>query len=141
MVDTKTFVDELKSNGFEKFAGVPCSFLSSLINEAENRGIYEAFVNEGDAAAYAAGTLLSGGKCAVLMQNSGLSNALSPLTSLNELFGLHTLLIIGNRGVDDEPQHRIMASAVKPVLDALNIPYFNAEDEGCLKKAIDCLNQ
>ncbi|MCL1903601.1 MAG: thiamine pyrophosphate-dependent enzyme [Oscillospiraceae bacterium] len=141
MNDTKLFIDELKEYGFEKFAGVPCSFLGSIINEVENRGLYEAFVNEGDALAYAAGASLGGNKCAVLMQNSGLSNALSPLTSLNELFGLHTLLIIGNRGVDDEPQHRIMATVVKPFLDALNIPYFNAEDEDCLKNANACLAQ
>ena len=141
MCDTKLFVDELLKNGFEKIAGVPCSFLSSLINEAEKRGLYEAFVNEGDALAYAAGASLSGRKCAVIMQNSGLSNALSPLTSLNELFRLHTLIIIGNRGVDDEPQHRIMATAVKPILDTLKLPYFNAEDNGSLKSAISQLDK
>ena len=51
MIDTKQFVDELLSRGIQKIAGVPCSFLTPLINEAENRGLYEPFVNEGDARA------------------------------------------------------------------------------------------
>lgn len=140
MIDTKCFMDELLSRGIEKIAGVPCSFLGPLINEAENRGLYEPFVNEGDALAYAAGSALAGHRCAVVMQNSGLSNAISPLTSLNELFGLGTLLIIGNRGADDEPQHRIMAGCVQPFLDTLKIPHVNAEKPDAIKQAFSQLS-
>ena len=136
MIDTKQFVDELLSRGIQKIAGVPCSFLTPLINEAENRGLYEPFVNEGDAMAYAAGSILAGHRCAVVLQNSGLSNALSPLTSLNELFGLGVLLIIGNRGADDEPQHRIMSGCVEPFLDAVGIRHFMAEEPGALEQAV-----
>ena len=81
MIDTKKFVDQLIAGGIHRIAGVPCSFLGPLINEAENRGMYEPFVNEGDALAYAAGAALAGRRCAVAMQSSGLSNALSPLTA------------------------------------------------------------
>lgn len=139
MMNTANFIDRLEEAGIRKIAGVPCSFLTPLINEALNRRVYEPFVNEGDAVAYAAGACLAGEKVAVIMQNSGLTNALSPLTSLNELFGLHVLLIIGNRGKDDEPQHKIMAEAVKPFLDTLGIPYFSAEEEGAIEKAEECL--
>jgi phosphonopyruvate decarboxylase len=139
MIDTKQFLDDLISNGIEKLIGVPCSFLGSLINEAENRNIYEPFVNEGDALAYAAGMVLAGRRCAVVMQNSGFSNALSPLTSLNELFGLNVLLIIGNRGLDDEPQHRIMSGVVKPMLEILKISHFDAEDHDALHSALSRL--
>ena len=38
MIDTKQFVDELLLRGIEKIAGVPCSFLTPLINEAEKQG-------------------------------------------------------------------------------------------------------
>lgn len=141
MIDTAAFLDELAEAGFGKVAGVPCSFLGPLINEADNRGMYEPFVNEGDALAYAAGAALAGHGCAVVMQSSGLSNALSPLTSLNELFGLHTLLIIGNRGTGDEPQHRIMASVLKSFLDALHIPCFNAEERGVVQAALKCMKR
>lgn len=141
MIDTKKFVDQLIAGGIHRIAGVPCSFLGPLINEAENRGMYEPFVNEGDALAYAAGAALAGRRCAVAMQSSGLSNALSPLTSLNELFGLHTLLLIGNRGMDDEPQHKIMAGVLKPFLDTLAIPYVNAEDSQALSVAFPQLDR
>ena len=103
--------------------------------------MYEPFVNEGDALAYAAGAALAGHGCAVVMQSSGLSNALSPLTSLNELFGLHTLLIIGNRGIDDEPQHRIMASVLRPFLDTLHIPCLDAEEDGVIQAALKCMKR
>lgn len=141
MIDTRQFVDGLLLRGIEKIAGVPCSFLTPLINEAENRGIYEPFVNEGDAMAYAAGSCLAGHRCAVVMQNSGLSNALSPLTSLNELFGLGTLLIIGNRGRDDEPQHRIMAGCAESFLDAVGIKHIMAEEEGAVDRAFKQLSE
>jgi len=142
MINTADFLDKLLENGTEQLAGVPCSFLSPLINEALKRHIYEPFLNEGDAVAYAAGRALAGKKCAVIMQNSGISNALSPLTSLTELFGLHILLIIGNRGSDDEPQHRIMAGAVKPFLNTIGIPYFDAEDgESAIAAAFSALQE
>jgi len=140
MIDTTRFLDCLLSNEVNKVAGVPCSFLSNLINATISRNIYEPFTNEGDAAAYAAGHALAGKKCAVIMQNSGLSNALSPLTSLNELFGLHVLLIIGNRGADDEPQHRLMSGAVNPFLNALSIPVYDAADgENAILTAVSSL--
>ena len=138
MIDILSFLRQLQGSGVEKIAGVPCSFLGPLINAATNQGIYEPFTNEGDAASYAAGHALAGKKVAVALQNSGLSNALSPLSSLNELFGLHVLLIVGNRGEDDEPQHRIMAGAVKPFLNALNIPFYDAES-GSLDGAFSSL--
>lgn len=141
MIDTQNFLKQLIENGISRFAGVPCSFLGSLINAAEQQKIYDPFVNEGDAVAYAAGMALCGKRCAVIMQNSGLSNALSPLTSLNELFGLHVLLLIGNRGADDEPQHRIMSSVVKPFLNALQVPYYDAEDEIAIRDAFAELHQ
>lgn len=103
--------------------------------------MYEPFINEGDALAYAAGAALAGKKCAVVMQSSGLTNAISPLTSLNELFGLHTLLIIGNRGVDDEPQHRIMANVLAPILKTLEIPFFDAEMPNAVAMAFEHLTQ
>jgi phosphonopyruvate decarboxylase len=46
-----------------------------------------------------------------MMQNSGLGNAVSPLTSLTWTFRLPQLLIVtwrGQPGVPDEPQHALM---------------------------------
>lgn len=75
MLDTNQFGDELKSYGFNMFSGVPCSFLKSLINYAINECDYIAAANEGDAVSIAAGAFIGGKKSVVLMQNSGLGNA------------------------------------------------------------------
>ena len=47
--------------------------------------------NEGDALATCAGAYISGKNPVVLMQNSGLGNAISPLTSLNSTFNIPIL--------------------------------------------------
>lgn len=123
MIDSTKFMEKLIDLGVNKGAGVPCSFLSGLINAAINSGRYENFVNEGDALAYVSGW--SAGKkdeygfC--LMQNSGLTNAMSPLTSLNPQFKIPVMMFIswrGEPGVKDEPQHSIMGPHLEELLKA-----------------------
>jgi phosphonopyruvate decarboxylase len=77
------------------------------------------------------------------MQNSGLGNAVSPLSSLNWVFRIPILLIItlrGEPGLQDEPQHELMGQITGRILDELQIPwvYFprNADEvEGVLTVA------
>lgn len=127
-METGGFIDLLLSAGIQSFSGVPCSYLKQLIEETQNRGLYLPFANEGDATAYAAGQALGGVPSAVLLQNAGLNNALSPLSSLTELFGIPVLLVIGNRGGEgDEPQHKLMGSATPRLLTLFGIPYFEAD--------------
>ena len=60
-----------------------------------------------------------------LLQNSGLGNAVSPLTSLNAIFQLSVLLIITWRGQPhgkpDEPQHRVMGQITPQLLELMGI--------------------
>lgn len=128
MIDSIKFVERMKLSGLTKGAGVPCSFMSGLIDAAIANGCYENFNNEGDALAYVSGW--SAGKkdeygfC--LMQNSGLSNALSPLTSLNPQFKIPVLLFIswrGQPGTKDEPQHSIMGPKLEDMLIASECRY------------------
>lgn len=124
MLDTQHFGEELKRRGYDFFAGVPCSFLKSLINYANNTGNYVAAANEGDAVAVAAGAYLGGRKSVVLMQNSGLTNATSPLTSLNAIFRIPVLGFVSLRGeidVPDEPQHQLMGRITTKLLDLMEI--------------------
>jgi len=85
MIHTKTFGEELKKYGFNIYCGVPCSFLSYLINYGINNCSYIMAANEGDAVSISSGLYLGGKKSILFMQNSGLTNALSPLTSLNNI--------------------------------------------------------
>ena len=124
MLSTQLFGAELQRRGYDFFAGVPCSFLKSLINHAINTGCYVAAANEGDAVATAAGAWLGGRKSVVLMQNSGLTNATSPLTSLNAIFRIPVLGFVslrGEAGVADEPQHQLMGRITTQMLDLMEI--------------------
>ncbi len=147
-LDTFKFGNELKSLGFNFYSGVPCSFLSSLINYALSECDYVASANEGDAVATCAGAYLAGKKSVVLMQNSGLTNAISPLTSLNYSFKLPVLGFVslrGEPGVGDEPQHELMGVITEKILDLLDVSweYLSSdltEAAQQLKRANDVIN-
>ncbi len=89
----------------------------------------------GLAVATASGSAVGGHAAVAMMQNSGLGNAISPLSSLNWVFRIPILLIItlrGELGLSDEPQHELMGQITGDLLDRLQIPwaYFprNADD-------------
>src|SRR5690606_31225718 len=119
------------------WAGVPCSFLTPFINRVidDPEMSYISSANEGDAVATASGSALGAQPAVAMMQNSGLGNAISPLSSLNWVFRIPILLIItlrGEPGLQDEPQHELMCQITGELLDRLQIPwaYFprNADD-------------
>jgi phosphonopyruvate decarboxylase len=132
MINTKIFGEELKKLGFRLFSGVPCSFLKSLINYAINECDYVAAANEGDAVAIASGAYMGGEKSVVLMQNSGLTNAISPLTSLNYPFRIPLLGFVslrGEPGIPDEPQHELMGRITTHLLDLMQIQWDYLSDD------------
>jgi phosphonopyruvate decarboxylase len=133
MIEAQQFVDAARLRGFEWYAGVPCSYLTPFINYVlQDRALrYLSMPNEGDAVAAVAGVTLGGGATGgrrgiAMMQNSGLGNAVSPLTSLVWTFQLPQLLIITWRGqpeVPDEPQHRLMGPITPELLALMQIPW------------------
>ena len=126
MLDTYQFGESLKKAGFDFYSGVPCSFLKDLINYAVNECEYVMAANEGDAVAICAGAQLAGRKTVVLMQNSGLGNAVSPLTSLNAIFKIPVLGFVslrGEPGLADEPQHELMGVITGDLLSAMKIQW------------------
>src|SRR4029453_3112162 len=100
MIDASDFFAEAGRAGFDFYTGVPCSFLTPLINGALSPpGLpYVAGASEGEAVAVAAGAWLAGRRTVVMCQNSGLGTAVNPLTSLNAPFRIPTLLITTWRG-------------------------------------------
>lgn len=126
MIETQEFGEHLKKFGFGFYSGVPCSFLKNLINYAINDCEYVMAANEGDAVAICAGAQTAGRKTVVLMQNSGLGNAVSPLTSLNAVFHIPVLGFVslrGEPGLSDEPQHELMGVITDKMLEAMRIDY------------------
>jgi phosphonopyruvate decarboxylase len=62
----------------------------------------------------------------VMCQNSGLGNAVNPLTSLNAPFRIPTLLITtwrGQPGLADEPQHTLMGRITQNLLSVIEIEH------------------
>jgi phosphonopyruvate decarboxylase len=134
MIEAKHFVEAARDRGFHWYAGVPCSFLTPFINYVlQDPSLhYVSMANEGDAVALIAGVAMAGAAQAphrrgiTMMQNSGLGNAVSPLTSLTWTFQLPQLLIVTWRaqpGIADEPQHALMGPITPSVLDIMQIPW------------------
>jgi len=98
MLPTALFGKYLGSMGYDFYSGVPCSFLKNLINYAMNDCEYVMAANEGDAVAVCAGAYLAGRKPVFLCQNSGLTNASSPLISLNLPFRIPLFGFVSLRG-------------------------------------------
>lgn len=113
--------------GIRQYTGVPCSFLTPLINRViDNRTLsWICSTNEGDAVATAAGAAIGGKPALALMQNSGLGNAVNALSSLTWVFRLPLLLLVtqrGKPGLRDEPQHALMGRITPRLLELLDIP-------------------
>lgn len=137
MIEAKEFVEAARELGFSRYTGVPCSFLTPFINYVINDDAleYVSSANEGDALATAAGSAIGGQRSIVMMQNSGLGNAVSPITSLSYVFRIPFLIITTHRGqpgVKDEPQHELMGQITKELFDLMRVPWEifpgNAED-------------
>ena len=128
MIEAASFVEAARERGFSFYAGVPCSFLTPFINYViqDPRLRYLSCANEGDAVAVVAGMAAAGRRGITMMQNSGLGNAVSPLTSLTWTFRLPQLLIVTWRaqpGVADEPQHLLMGPITPQLLETMEIPW------------------
>jgi phosphonopyruvate decarboxylase len=129
MIAADAFLEQTRARGFGLFTGVPCSYLKPFINYCldDPEIHYVAAANEGDAVAVAAGAELAGTPAVAMFQNSGLGNAVNPLTSLTWPFRIPLLLIVTLRGAPqgpaDEPQHRLMGKITGEMLNAMQIPW------------------
>lgn len=128
MIDAKDFVEAARQLDFDWYCGVPCSYLTPFINYVinDNSLNYISSANEGDAVATACGATIGGKRAIVMMQNSGLGNAVSPLTSLAHVFRIPVLIICTHRGqpgVSDEPQHELMGEITHDLFDTMRIPW------------------
>lgn len=132
MITPEFFIEQLKENGINFFAGVPDSLLKSICayitdHFDTNHNIITA--NEGAAVGLAAGHYLATSQPAcVYMQNSGEGNAINPIASLTapEVYNIPVLLLIGWRGrpgVHDEPQHVKQGKVTLDLLKVMDINY------------------
>jgi phosphonopyruvate decarboxylase len=126
MITAQDFLDAATRAGLDFYTGVPCSFLTPLINGVLSDPAlhYVGATSEGEAVAIAAGAWLAGRTTVVMCQNSGLGNAVNPLTSLNAPFRIPTLFITtwrGEPGLKDEPQHELMGVITQDLLRLIGV--------------------
>lgn len=134
MIKASDFLIRSLDRGFNFFTGTPCSYLKPIINYVIDHDEFN-FVdatNEGDAVAIASGVTIAGGRSVVMFQNSGLGNAVNPLTSLSYIFRIPLLIIVTHRGEPggekDEPQHELMGKITSQLLDTMQIKWAHFPD-------------
>ena len=132
MIRPEYFIEKLRENGIDCFAGVPDSLLKNICAyitdhcDAQHNIIA---ANEGAAVGIAAGHYLATGQAAcVYMQNSGEGNIINPIASLtdSEVYNIPVLLLIGWRGrpgVHDEPQHVKQGKVTTGLLNTMGINF------------------
>ena len=146
MIRPEFFIEKLRENDIDCFAGVPDSLLKNICAyitdhcDAEHNIIA---ANEGAAIGIAAGHYLATGKAAcVYMQNSGEGNIINPIASLTdpEVYNIPVLLLIGWRGrpgVHDEPQHVKQGKVTTGLLNTMGINFdVLSKDEDKAEKQI-----
>ncbi len=126
MLALDTISDSFQEHNFSPFIAVPCSFLKPLINHVidSSKLDYIGANNEGEAVAIGAGAWLGGKNPVVMFQNSGLGNAVNPITSLNKVYHIPSLLMVTWRGdpsLKDAPQHLVMGAATKSFLSGMQL--------------------
>ena len=72
MISADAFLQPAQERGFSFYSGVPCSFLTPLINRVISNPTldYVGAASEGEAVAVAAGAWLAGRRTVVMCQNS-----------------------------------------------------------------------
>ena len=127
---TTPFLEALEANGYDYFAGVPCSLLKGVIRRFDNepKWGYQSAVREDSAIGMAAGAYMAGRKPAVFMQNSGLGVSLNALVSLNRIYEIPTLVVVSWRGADgwggkDAPEHWVMGEIMTKYWDQIDMPW------------------
>jgi len=118
----ETFGDILKQRGIRRGAGVPCSYFTPLVNymTVDPELDYLSATSEGEAVAISAGMVTAGKPAFVLMQNSGLGNAVNPITSMLYIYRMPVVLLVSHRGqpgLPDEPQHELMGQITEQLAE------------------------
>lgn len=143
-------LEQIENMGIHVIAGVPDSTLKQFCDGLQTyQGNLKHYVpvNEGAAVGIAVGSYLASGHPAcVYMQNSGIGNAVNPITSLAniDVYGIPMLFIVGWRGepgVKDEPQHVFQGKITCTIFDTLEIPYAVIDNTTTMDQMKDILQK
>jgi len=145
MLSGKDIFDILLKNKIHFITGVPCSFYGDFLvylnSHASQEIRHVIAASEGESMGIAAGYHLATGEVPVVyLQNSGLGNAVNPLTSLmdKEVYSIPVILFVswrGEPGYKDEPQHVKMGKIMCNLLSTMGI-FYEVAREGEIEEQI-----
>ncbi|PKW16589.1 thiamine pyrophosphate-binding protein [Saccharopolyspora spinosa] len=121
-------VDQLLAGDVSVAAFVPDSRLNGVLTGLSERGVpLRSLTREEECVAYAAGQRIAGKRPVVLLQSSGLGNALNALGTLAVPYRLGIPLIISMRGTlgETNPSQIPIGRATAPMLGSLGIQTFS----------------
>lgn len=123
--------EALKKCGLSFFMSVPCKHLAKLISrlERDQEVKHLPVTREEEGIGIAAGAFLTGKMGVLLMQNSGLGNAVNALASLMAYYKIPMILVVSHRGLPGETigAQVPMGKITERLLRTLDIPFFRYE--------------
>lgn len=131
----------LAASGVDFAVSVPCNTLTELLLllDRQHGMRHVPVTREEEGVGLCAGAALAGRFPVMLMQNSGLGNCLNAILSLSQLYALPLLILISYRGGPDESidAQRPMGQAMRPLLQAVNVPFEEIETVADLSRISD----
>lgn len=136
----RAIVEGLLSAGVGVVASVPDSWLGPLLARLAAAPSLRASVatREEEAIGICCGATLAGTRSAAIVQNSGLMNCGSILTTLVHLYRVPLFILLSFRGHPGDPVffHTPKGQVTLPVLDALRVPYAHVDRQRDLARQV-----
>ena len=134
-------LDYLAKNKIENFVGVPDSTMKYFIDQGLKCKKVLITTREDEAIGIATGFVLSQSNSLVFMQNAGLANSISTITSLVQLYQIPLIFLIGWRGYlqTDAPEHVKIGEIQSSILKLIGLKSKIVKDDNwksCCKWAL-----
>ena len=133
--------DYLQTLGVKNLVGVPDSTMKHFIDQGLKKNKILIATREEEAIGIAVGMSLSKNHSLVFMQNAGLANSISTITSLVQLYQIPLIFLVGWRGYlkNDAPEHRKIGEIQSSILKLIGLKSKIVKDDNwksCCKWAL-----
>ena len=133
--------DYLQTLGVKNLVGVPDSTMKHFIDQGLKKNKILIATREEEAIGIAVGMSLSKNHSLVFMQNAGLANSISTITSLVQLYQIPLIFLVGWRGYlqNDAPEHKKIGEIQSSILKLIGLKSKIVKDDNwksCCKWAL-----
>ena len=137
----RDFFNYLHKKKINNFIGVPDSTMKYFIDEGLKKNKIIVATREEEAIGIAVGMSLSKNHSLVFMQNAGLANSISTITSLVQLYQIPLIFLVGWRGYlqNDAPEHKKIGEIQSGILKLIGLKSKIVKDDNwksCCKWAL-----